>query len=71
MKTFVQKTIVAGVMLLIVGIGISYAAERAANAYKATKLTTTSVLISCNDEREPHVSKLEATDTSIVVTCKQ
>jgi hypothetical protein len=47
------------------------ASERAANAYKATKLTSTSVLISCQDEREPTVSKLENTATAIVVTCKQ
>jgi hypothetical protein len=47
------------------------AGERAANAYKATKLTTTSVLVSCNDEREPHVSHLDSTSTAIVITCKQ
>ena len=46
------------------------ASERAVNAYKATRLTTNSVLVSCQDEREPHVSKLDATDTSIIVTCK-
>lgn len=49
----------------------SYAGQRAANAYKATKLTTTSVLISCNDEREPVVTHLDTTSTVIVVTCKQ
>ena len=46
------------------------ASERAVNAYKATRLTTNSVLVSCQDEREPQVSKLDATDTSIIVTCK-
>ena len=49
----------------------SYAGQRAANAYKATKLTTNSVLISCNDEREPNVSHTDSTATAIVVTCKQ
>jgi hypothetical protein len=47
------------------------AGEHAVNAYKATRLTTTSVLISCQDEREPHVSRLDETSTAIVVTCKQ
>ena len=45
--------------------------ERAANACKSTRLTTASVLVSCNDEREPHVSKIDATATAIVITCKQ
>ncbi len=47
------------------------ASERAVNAYKATRLTTNSVLVSCQDEREPRVSKLDETTTAIVVTCKQ
>jgi hypothetical protein len=49
---------------------VAYAGNRAANAYKAAKLSTTSVLISCNDEREPVVHKLE-NSTMIVVTCKE
>jgi hypothetical protein len=47
------------------------AGERVANAYKTTKLTNTSVLVSCQDEREPRISRLDETSTAIVVTCKQ
>ena len=49
---------------------VSIAAERSANAYKASKISTTTVLVSCNDEREPVISHLQNT-TAIVVTCKQ
>lgn len=63
------KVIVA-LAALTLFVGGAYA-ERAVNACKSTRLTTTSVLISCNDEREPRVSKIEETATAIVVTCKQ
>jgi hypothetical protein len=65
-----KKAIIVLACCLFAGLA-AYAGQRAANAYKATKLTTTSVLISCNDEREPHVSHLDSTSTAIVVTCKQ
>lgn len=47
----------------------AYAGQRTANAYKTHKLTTNSVMISCNDEREPVVKHWENT-TLIVVTCQ-
>jgi hypothetical protein len=65
-----KKAIAVFSVCMLAGLA-SYAGQRAANAYKATKLTTTSVLVSCNDEREPHVSHLDSTSTAIVVTCKQ
>lgn len=63
-----KKTIaIIGSLILA---SVSIAAERSANAYKASKISTTTVLVSCNDEREPVITKLENT-TAIVVTCKQ
>jgi hypothetical protein len=69
-----KKAKVFAVGVLVFWAVAAYAGQRAANAanaYKATKITTTSVLVSCNDEREPHVSHLDSTSTAIVVTCKQ
>jgi hypothetical protein len=63
-----MKTILALAALTIIA-GAATASERSANAYKATRVSTTSVLVSCQDEREPHITKLENT-TAIVVTCK-
>lgn len=63
-----RKPYIIAAMLLITGA--AYAGQRAANAYRTAKLSTASVLISCNDEREPVVRKLENT-TMIVVTCKE
>lgn len=65
-----RKTLIVASACLLAALA-GYAGERAANAYKATKLNTSSVVISCNDEREPVVSKLDATATAIVITCKQ
>jgi hypothetical protein len=47
----------------------AFAGQRTANAYKTHKLTTNSVMISCNDEREPKVSHWENT-TLIIVSCQ-
>lgn len=55
-----------GAMLLTVPV--TMAAQRAANAYKATKISTQSVIVSCNDEREPVISHLDNT-TAVVLTC--
>lgn len=62
-----KTTAVIGSLILA---SVSIAAERSANAYKASKISTTTVLVSCNDEREPVVAHLQNT-TAIVVTCKQ
>lgn len=62
-----KTTAIIGSLILA---SVSIAAERSANAYKATKVSTTSVLVSCQDEHEPQITKLENT-TAIVVTCKQ
>lgn len=63
-----MKKLYAGITLLLFVGSAAIAGERAANAYKTHKLTTNSVLISCNDERTPTVKKFENT-TLIVVTC--
>jgi uncharacterized repeat protein (TIGR04076 family) len=47
----------------------AYAGQRAANAYHTSKVSNTTVLVSCNDEQEPVVTRLENT-TAIVVTCR-
>jgi hypothetical protein len=62
-----KATIALSLSLFVLAAG--YASERVANAYKAVKLSTTSVLVSCNDEREPVVQKFE-NQTYITVTCK-
>lgn len=63
-----SKTItVLGYLLFVASA--AFAGQRAANAYKTHKLTTNSVMISCNDEREPKVSHWENT-TLIIVTCQ-
>jgi hypothetical protein len=63
-----KKAIIAMSISLFV-LAAAYASERAVNAYKAVKLSTTSVLVSCNDERVPVVQKFE-NQTYITVTCK-
>lgn len=63
-----SKKSIAVIASLILA-SVSIAAERSANAYKASKISTTTVLVSCNDEREPVITHLENT-TAIVVTCK-
>lgn len=45
--------------------------QRTVNACKSTRLTSASVLVSCNDEREPHVSKIDETATAVVVSCQK
>lgn len=61
-------------IITILGFGLfvvtaCFAGPRSANAYKTHKLTTNSVMISCEDEREPVVKHWENT-TLIVVTCQ-
>lgn len=61
--------------IVIVGLALSLFvggayAQRAANAIKSTRLSTTTIAIGCQDEHEPVVSKVEATATAIIVTCK-
>lgn len=55
--------------LVLATAGATLAGQRAVNAYKTSKISTRSVLVSCNDEREPVISRLENT-TAIVVTCR-
>lgn len=44
------------------------ATERAANVYKTHKLALNSVMVSCNDEREPVVTKL--TGPFVIISCQ-
>jgi RecA-family ATPase len=62
-----MKRVVA-LSLLLVGASITVA--RGVNSYHTSKLSTTSVLVSCEDEREPVITRLENT-TAIVVTCRE
>lgn len=64
-----MRKLYAGITLLLLIGSAAIASERAANAYKTHKINTTSVLISCEDEREPTVKRFENT-TLIVVTCQ-
>lgn len=63
-----QKLIICAAALTLFASG-AYA-DRAANAIKSTRLSTTTLVIGCQDEHEPIVSKVEATATAIIVTCK-
>lgn len=63
-----MKTILTLAILMLAGSAVT-ANERAENAYKTHKLTTTSVIVSCNDEREPVIER-SANKTFIVVTCQ-
>jgi hypothetical protein len=47
----------------------AFGTEKVANVYKTHKLTTTSVLVSCNDEREPVVQTSQY-KTFIIVSCE-
>ena len=58
--------LLAGLLAFAVG---AYATERAANMYKTHKLAINSVLVSCNDEREPVVKKLE-NGPFVIITCQ-
>jgi len=40
------------------------------NSYKATKVSNTTVLVSCQDEHEPIVQHLSNT-TALVITCRK
>lgn len=64
-----MKRAIIGSLACLLGVGIALAGQRAANSYKATKVSNSSVIVSCNDEREPVISKLENT-TAVVLTCK-
>jgi len=55
------------VMLLILATG-AYGAQRAANKYKTHKLSLNAVLVSCEDEREPVVKKLDG--PFVVISCE-
>lgn len=60
--------IILGLAALMLIVGSATASDRAENAYKTHKLTTASVLVSCNDEREPVIERF-ANKTFIMVTC--
>jgi hypothetical protein len=47
----------------------AFGTEKAVNAYKTHKLTPSTVMISCNDEREPVVKKLDG--PFVLITCTE
>jgi hypothetical protein len=61
-----RKVYMAIILTLTV---ITVVGARGANSYHTAKVSTNSVLVSCEDEREPIVTRLENT-TAIVVTCQ-
>lgn len=61
----------AAISVLVLGVFVCGAyAQRAVNAIKSSRVSTTTMVIGCNDEREPVVTRLSETATAIVVTCK-
>lgn len=64
-----KQRIFVGVLWLGFLAASAYATERAANAYKATKLNRTAILFSCEDEREPVIHKFDYA-TSVVISCE-
>jgi len=60
--------LVAGVTLLLSIVYVSIVSAETANSYRTRKLNNTSVIVSCNDEREPKITRFENT-TFLIVTC--
>jgi len=54
--------------LLLVVAGVAYGGERLANKYRTHRLTRTELLVTCEDEHEPQVRKLD-NSTMIIVSC--
>lgn len=65
-----MRKAIIGALTCLLGAVIALAGQRAANALKSTRLTTDSVLVSCQDEREPVVTEIKETKTAIIVSCK-
>lgn len=63
-----RRFILVGAALSLFIGGICTA--RSVNAIKSTRISTTTLVLGCEDEREPVVTKLADTTTAIVVTCK-
>ena len=57
-------------LVLMFWAAAAIAGERAANAYKTTKVSTTSVLVSCVDGGTPKLSSLNG-NPSVLITCNQ
>jgi len=63
-----KRLFVIALLTSAITAGTCYATERAANMYKTHKLALNSVMVSCNDEREPVVSKL--TGPFVIISCQ-
>jgi hypothetical protein len=46
-----------------------HATDKAINAYKTHKVTSSTVMVSCNDEREPVIKKMDG--PFVLVTCTE
>ena len=66
MKTI--KTIAVLATLAIFAVSVR-ATEKAINAYKTHKVTSSTVMVSCNDEREPVIKKMDG--PFVLVTCTE
>ena len=65
----VKKYLIAALILAVIALD-AYAGqrEREQNKYKTHKLSLNAVLISCNDEREPVVKKIDG--PFVIVACE-
>lgn len=60
--------LVAVVTLVFSVLYVNVVSGETANSYKTRKLNSSSVVVSCNDEREPKITRFENT-TFLIVTC--
>jgi hypothetical protein len=66
MKTIKAIAVLASLTLFAVSI---HATEKAINAFKTHKVTSSTVMVSCNDEREPVIKKMDG--PFVLVTCTE
>ena len=66
MKTIKTVAVLATLALFAVSV---HATEKALNAYKTHKVTSSTVMVSCNDEREPVIKKMDG--PFVLVTCTE
>lgn len=62
-----MRVLLAVVILSMMAASL-YAAERL-NNYKTHKVTSSTVMVSCNDEREPLIKKLDG--PFVLITCSE
>jgi hypothetical protein len=63
----IMKALSVVIILALMAVSV-YAGERL-NNYKTHKVTSSTVMVSCNDEREPLVKKLDG--PFVLITCTE